>query len=242
MQQSPDSCWDDHEDNGIWRIIMLPSSLAPATRFYAEPFESSPWPYILFPFRFLLGCDRRQGMDWILDLLTHLYTPLRTTSNYCAIANVHTSPITTAPTKLFFSACCVFNSYSLATASNSGDSLASCAHVITVQWISCNWTLANCQLNYSANSSHPSLQNSTQQTHSLTNHSTPLHYTTLNCTHLAWDPCCIVSRGGATENTASNSPSVVVMGSCLAMVWILFLRECVYWAITMQCMLLVIVP
>jgi hypothetical protein len=32
-----------------------------------------------------------------------------------------------------FPACCVFNSHSLVTASNSGDSSASCAHVITVQ-------------------------------------------------------------------------------------------------------------
>jgi hypothetical protein len=35
-----------------------------------------------------------------------------------------------------FSACCVFNSRSLAMASNSGDFSASSAHVVTVRWIS----------------------------------------------------------------------------------------------------------
>jgi hypothetical protein len=70
---------------------------------------------------------------WIgeLDLLTHLYTPLGTTSMYGAIANLHTSQITTAPAKPF-PACCDSNSRSLATACNSGDSSASRTHVDTV--------------------------------------------------------------------------------------------------------------
>jgi hypothetical protein len=76
---------------------------------------------------------------WIggLDLLTHLYTPLGTTSNYSATANLHNSQITTAPTKPF-PACCVFNSRSLASGSNSGDFSVSRAHVITVRRISRN--------------------------------------------------------------------------------------------------------
>jgi hypothetical protein len=60
-------------------------------------------------------------------IIDHLYTPLGTTSNYSAIANLHNLQITTAPLKLF-PACCVFNSLSLATASNSGDSSVSRAH------------------------------------------------------------------------------------------------------------------
>jgi hypothetical protein len=54
----------------------------------------------------------------------HLYTQLGTTSNYSAIANLHTSQITAATTKSS-PACYVFTSRSLVTASNSGDSSAS---------------------------------------------------------------------------------------------------------------------
>jgi hypothetical protein len=93
--------------------------------------------------------------------IDHSYTPLGTRSNYSTTANLHNSQITTAPAKLF-PPCRVFDSRSLAMASNSGDSLASCAHVITVQQISRNWTLVNCQLNYSAILSQPPLQNSAQ--------------------------------------------------------------------------------
>jgi hypothetical protein len=46
-------------------------------------------------------------MNWILDLLTHLYTPLGTTSNYSAIANLHISQITIAPFKPFPSLLCL---------------------------------------------------------------------------------------------------------------------------------------
>jgi hypothetical protein len=49
-----------------------------------------------------------------------------------------------------FPDCCLFNSRFLATASNSRDSSASCAHVVTVRRIYRNWTLVNCELNYSA--------------------------------------------------------------------------------------------
>jgi hypothetical protein len=60
-----------------------------------------------------------------LDLLTQLTT----TSNYSAIANLHYSQIIISPAKPFFSAYFIFNSLSLATTSNSGDSSASRAQV-----------------------------------------------------------------------------------------------------------------
>jgi hypothetical protein len=44
-------------------------------------------------------CDYRRGMDCWMDLLT-TYKPLGTTSNY-AIADFHTSQITTASAKPF---------------------------------------------------------------------------------------------------------------------------------------------
>jgi hypothetical protein len=83
-----------------------------------------------------------------------------------------------------FPAYSVFNSRSLATGSNGGDSSASRAHVVTVWRISRNWTLVNCHLNYSAISSQPPLQSSTQlstlnRTHSATNYSISLHSTEL---------------------------------------------------------------
>jgi hypothetical protein len=61
-------------------------------------------------------CDCRPTRDWILDLLIQLGT----TGSYSATASLHTSQITTAPTKPF-SACYAFNSRSLAMPSNSGD-------------------------------------------------------------------------------------------------------------------------
>jgi hypothetical protein len=57
-----------------------------------------------------------------MDSLT-TYTPLGTTSNYSATANLHNLQIVTAPTKNF-PPCCFFTSRSLETASNSGDSSA----------------------------------------------------------------------------------------------------------------------
>jgi hypothetical protein len=71
--------------------------------------------------------DRVCIVEWV-----HLYTRLRTTSSYSAVADLHTLQITTAPAKPF-PACCVFNSHSLATASNSGDPSASHAHVLSSQ-------------------------------------------------------------------------------------------------------------
>jgi hypothetical protein len=47
------------------------------------------------------GCDYRRGMYWRLDVLTHLYATLGTTSNYSAIVNLHSLKITTVPAKPF---------------------------------------------------------------------------------------------------------------------------------------------
>jgi hypothetical protein len=45
---------------------------------------------------------------WIGELIIdHLYTPLGTTSNYSAIANLHTLQITIALAKPFFSLLCL---------------------------------------------------------------------------------------------------------------------------------------
>jgi hypothetical protein len=57
----------------------------------------------------------------ILDLLTTYTHNFETTSNYIAIANLRTTQITTAHAKSFLD-CCLFNSRSSVTASNSGDS------------------------------------------------------------------------------------------------------------------------
>jgi hypothetical protein len=74
-------------------------------------------------------CDcRRLRLD--IGFIDRLYTRLGTTSNYSPTANFHNSQITTAPTKTFL-ACCVFTSHCLATTSNSGESTASGAHVIS---------------------------------------------------------------------------------------------------------------
>jgi hypothetical protein len=39
--------------------------------------------------------DYRRGLDWWMDFFNHLYTPLGITSNYSAIADIHTLQITT---------------------------------------------------------------------------------------------------------------------------------------------------
>jgi hypothetical protein len=92
-------------------------------------------------------------VSWICWPLVH------TTRN--TIANLHTSQIIAAPTK-FLQPAVFTNSHSLATASNSWDSSASNAYVVTVQRLSRNWTLFKCKLNYSAIFFQPSLQSSIQ--------------------------------------------------------------------------------
>jgi hypothetical protein len=75
-------------------------------------------------------CDYRRGFGLMNEFIDHLYT--RLVSNYSATANLLNSQITTAPAKSF-PACCVFTSLSLETASNSGDSSASRAQVLSSQ-------------------------------------------------------------------------------------------------------------
>jgi hypothetical protein len=69
---------------------------------------------------------------WIDDSIYWPLTHSRLVSNYSATANLHNLQITTATAKTF-SAFCVFTSRSLATASNSADSLASRAQVPSSQ-------------------------------------------------------------------------------------------------------------
>jgi hypothetical protein len=76
-------------------------------------------------------CDCRWGL--VNLFIDHLYTPLRITSNYSAIAPVSTIYKSPQHPPSLFPACCVFTSRSLATASNSGDSSASHAQVLSSQ-------------------------------------------------------------------------------------------------------------
>jgi hypothetical protein len=80
----------------------------------------------------------------VTGFIDHLHTRLKTISNYSAtaISTIHKSPQHLVSP---FTACCVFNSHSLATAGNSGDSSASCAQVLSsqppVQNSTFNWQL-----------------------------------------------------------------------------------------------------
>jgi hypothetical protein len=67
--------------------------------------------------------------DSWFDLLTSYTAWFGITSNYSATINLQDSQITTVPAKPV-SACCVFARRYLATASNSGGSSASSAHVV----------------------------------------------------------------------------------------------------------------
>jgi hypothetical protein len=186
-----------------------------------------------------MGC----GLD--IGFIDHLYTPLETASNCSAIADLHSLQITTATTKPS-TAYCVFNSRSLATASNSGDYSASRAHVVTVWRISCIQT--RCQLSYQlqchlfSDSFAELLSTANPQLNSLTHQpTTSLHFTSLHCTalhftslhstelHSAGLRSSLYNLGAdPRENNVSNSPSSVVMGSCLAIARISFTREGVY--------------
>jgi hypothetical protein len=78
-------------------------------------------------------CVWLQTRFWLVNgFIDHFYTPLGTTSNYSATANLHNSQITISTAKPF-PACCVFANRSLATASNNGDSWASRAQVLPSQ-------------------------------------------------------------------------------------------------------------
>jgi hypothetical protein len=105
-------------------------------------------------------CDYRRGMDWILNLLT----PLGTTSNYSATADLHTLQFNTAPAKPF-PVCCVLNRRFLATDSNSGDTSSSRAQVLLSQPPVQNSCQFYCQLNCNAVSFQPPMQSSTLESH-----------------------------------------------------------------------------
>jgi hypothetical protein len=114
-------------------------------------------------------------MDWILDSLT----PVITTSNYVATSNLHISQFTTGPAKNF-PTCCVFNSRSLATASNSGDSSGSSAQVLPSPTVVQNSqpAIPSTELDRHLFSASIAQLNCTQ--HSTLSHSS---------SQLAWDPC-----------------------------------------------------
>jgi hypothetical protein len=134
-------------------------------------------------------------MGLVNGFIDHLYTPIATTSNYSAIYTIHTSP--QHPLSLF-PACYVFNSRSLATVSNSGDSWAFRAHVVTLRRISRNWTLVDCKLDYKALSSQPPLQSSTELPNLNRTHSPTYYFTSLNWT------CQLQDNSSA--RTASKTP------------------------------------
>jgi hypothetical protein len=148
------------------------------------------------------------------EFIDYLWTPLGATSNYSATANLQHSQITTAPAKIF-AACCVFNSRSLATASSGGDSSASRAHVITVRRISRNWTIVDCQLNYSAISSQPPLQSSTQ-------------LPAFNWTPQPASDLLYIASGRTQQKTPTPIVSVVFLGGCLIIARMSFPRELVF--------------
>jgi hypothetical protein len=93
-------------------------------------------------------CDFRRGMDWWMDLLTTYTHDWELHANTVPPLS---STIYKSPTKPF-PACCVFTSRSLATASNSGGSLASRAQVLssqpsvqnclTTDFVPCLWHLS----------------------------------------------------------------------------------------------------
>jgi hypothetical protein len=86
------------------------------------------------------GVWLQTGYVLVNGFIDDLYQRLGNTSNYSAIADLNTLRITTR--KVF--PAYVSNSRSLATASNSWDSLAFHAHVSTVRRISRNWTHPAC--------------------------------------------------------------------------------------------------
>jgi hypothetical protein len=99
------------------------------------------------------------GFGLVNGFIDHLYTPIENTNNYSAIA---ISTINKSPqhSLSLFPACLVFISNSLAKASNSEESSASGAQVLSSQTPVQNSLSTHCRLNYSAISSQPHLQNS----------------------------------------------------------------------------------
>jgi hypothetical protein len=85
----------------------------------------------------------RRGMNWVLDLLITCmhHSKLLVITEPLLISTIHRSPQN--PLNIL-PACCIFNGRLLVTASNSGDSSASCGHFVTVRRISLKWTIDNC--------------------------------------------------------------------------------------------------
>jgi hypothetical protein len=86
--------------------------------------------------RFICVC-LQTGYGLVNRFIDHLYTPLGTTSNYSATANLRTLQITASNIKIF-QARTLFNSCFLVTDVNSGDSSASHIQVLPVRPISRN--------------------------------------------------------------------------------------------------------
>jgi hypothetical protein len=86
-----------------------------------EQYVHSP---IIYDNIFTYRCDYLRDFELDVGFIDHLYTRLRTTSNYMVTANLPNSQSTIAPAK-HYPACYVFTNRSLATASSSGDSSAS---------------------------------------------------------------------------------------------------------------------
>jgi hypothetical protein len=92
--------------------------------------------------------------------IDHLHTPLRSTSNYSAIANLHTLQITIAPAKHFSSLLC----FHLPFPGNGFDRRESASSQVQVLPLCRNQLSTDrYQLNYSTVSSQPPLQSSTER-------------------------------------------------------------------------------
>jgi hypothetical protein len=118
--------------NVCWaRIAKMPDSYWPPTegipksQIHAMPCRS-------FGISVTRMCDYRRGLDWWRDLLTSYRhdSELQTITAPPLISTIYKSP--QHPLRLF-AACCVLTSHSLAKASNSGDSSASRAEVVSSQ-------------------------------------------------------------------------------------------------------------
>jgi hypothetical protein len=107
------------------------------------------------PYCHIVWSDSRRGFGSDIGFIDHFTTRFGTTSNYSAIANLHTLQTIIAPAKSFL-ACCVLTSRSLATAST--------VEILQIPrsspfWmaapfqLSSNYPLTNCRWLFSSDSS-----------------------------------------------------------------------------------------